>query len=434
MASMRSPSVQERLRAAKAERVLKHAREQRLESLAKRRAMDDIETNVRTQLDYVYDIKPPTIKNFTPTKTHRTKRMKDKWSGHMKTAASHGRRISAAALLAEEKDNLLSLVRAKATAKTTAAVTAAAAAATTASNNANKELERKEQEAEKEEEESEDDYDDEYEEEDDFEDDDFEDDDFESENGSTKPNTRREDDTEETNETNEANVTTVTNATNATNGAVNREQELPPQIGERIEAMIERIGWTEWFEGVVLDIYSTTEPIQYNIKFDDGEVRKDVLLTEMKLIAGQRIPSSTNQTNDTNNTTSVAKEESSSATTERETETTSSNLSTSLSRMNSFASPTEDIKSALESVTLALNSQEDVPRHVVSRLLRATIKTEFNSERGKLLGERITTGKKEEEQQQQQQQKETTKEDKRRQKKKNKKKRNKKKRRNNNRT
>ena len=129
MASMRSPSVQERLRAAKAERVLKHAREQRLESLAKRRAMDDIETNVRTQLDYVYDIKPPTIKNFTPTKTHRTKRMKDKWSGHMKTAASHGRRISAAALLAEEKDNLLSLVRAKATAKTTAAVTAAAAAA-----------------------------------------------------------------------------------------------------------------------------------------------------------------------------------------------------------------------------------------------------------------------------------------------------------------
>ena len=144
MASMRSPSVQERLRAAKAERVLKHAREQRLESLAKRRAMDDIETNVRTQLDYVYDIKPPTIKNFTPTKTHRTKRMKDKWSGHMKTAASHGRRISAAALLAEEKDNLLSLVRAKATAKTTAAITAAAAAtATAASNNANKELERK---------------------------------------------------------------------------------------------------------------------------------------------------------------------------------------------------------------------------------------------------------------------------------------------------
>ena len=399
---MRSPSVQERLRAAKAERVLKHAREQRLESLAKRRAMDDIETNVRTQLDYVYDIKPPTIKNFTPTKTHRTKRMKDKWSGHMKTAASHGRRISAAALLAEEKDNLLSLVRAKATAKTTAAVTAAAAAAAAAaSNNANKELERKEQEAEKEEEESEDDYDDEYEEEDDFEDDDFEDDDFESENGSTKPNTRREeDDTEETNETNEANVTNVTNAINATNGAVKREQELPPQIGERIEAMIERIGWTEWFEGVVLNIYSTTEPIQYNVKFDDGEVRKDVLLTEMKLIAGQRISSSTNQTNDTNNTTSVAKAESSSTTTERETETTSSNLSTSLSRMNSFASPTEDIKSALESVTLALNSQEDVPRHVVSRLLRATIKTEFNSERGKLLGERITTGKKEEEEQQ----------------------------------
>ena len=414
MASMRSPSVQERLRAAKAERVLKHAREQRLESLAKRRAMDDIETNVRTQLDYVYDIKPPTIKNFTPTKTHRTKRMKDKWSGHMKTAASHGRRISAAALLAEEKDNLLSLVRAKATAKTTAAITAAAAA-TAASNNANKELERKEQEAEKEEEESEDDYDDEYEEEDDFEDDDFEDDDFESENGSTKPNTRREeDDTEETNETNEANVTNVTNAINATNGAVKREQELPPQIGERIEAMIERIGWTEWFEGVVLNIYSTTEPIQYNVKFDDGEVRKDVLLTEMKLIAGQRIPSSTNQTNDTNNTTSVAKAESSSTTTERETETTSSNLSTSLSRMNSFASPTEDIKSALESVTLALNSQEDVPRHVVSRLLRATIKTEFNSERGKLLGERITTGKKEEEEEeQQQQQKETKKKTKR---------------------
>ena len=413
---MRSPSVQERLRAAKAERVLKHAREQRLESLAKRRAMDDIETNVRTQLDYVYDIKPPTIKNFTPTKTHRTKRMKDKWSGHMKTAASHGRRISAAALLAEEKDNLLSLVRAKATAKTTAAATAAAAAAATAtaaSNNANKELERKEQEAEKEEEESEDDYDDEYEEEDDFEDDDFEDDDFESENGSTKPNTRREDDTEETNETNEANVTNVNNATNVTNGAANKEKELPPQIGERIEAMIERIGWTEWFEGVVLDIYSTTEPIQYNVKFDDGEVRKDVLLTEMKLIAGQRISSSTNQTNDTNNTTSVAKAESSSATTERETETTSSNLSTSLSRMNSFASPTEDIKSALESVTLALNSQEDVPRHVVSRLLRATIKTEFNSERGKLLGERITTGKKEEEQQQQQQQKETKKKTKR---------------------
>ena len=411
MASMRSPSVQERLRAANAERVLKHAREQRLESLAKRRAMDDIETNVRTQLDYVYDIKPPTIKNFTPTKTHRTKRMKDKWSGHIKTAASHGRRISAAALLAEEKDNLLSLDRAKATAKTTAAVTAAAAtaatAATAASNNANKELERKEQEAEKKEEESEDDYEDEYEEEDDFEDDDFEDDDFESENGSTKPNTRREDDTEETNETNEANVTNVTNVTNATNaknGAVNREQELPPQIGERIEAMIERIGWTEWFEGVVLNIYSTTEPIQYNIKFDDGEVREDVLLTEMKLIAGQRITTSTNQTNDTNDTTSVAKAESSSATTERETETTSSsNLSTSLSRMNSFASPTEDIKSALESVTLALNSQENVPRHVVSRLLRATIKAEFNSERGKLLGERITTGKKEEEQQQQQQ-------------------------------
>ena len=42
-----------------------------------------------------------------------------------------------------------------------------------------------------------------------------------------------------------------------------------PRKGERVEAMLERLGWTEWFEGVVIDIHTGTN--EYTILFDDGK-------------------------------------------------------------------------------------------------------------------------------------------------------------------
>jgi len=64
-------SVQMMLRRRKEERVIKIARQQRLEELEKRRKMDDIENNSETYLDQVYDIQPPNIKHFEPTKVRR---------------------------------------------------------------------------------------------------------------------------------------------------------------------------------------------------------------------------------------------------------------------------------------------------------------------------------------------------------------------------
>ena len=98
-------TIQEQLLAAEEERVRAHARHVRLEKKYQRRQRPTVETNVRVKLDQVYDIRPPIMKSFTPTKTHRSKKVNKKWTKGLHGAVKQGRRELLKIAIAEEEMN-----------------------------------------------------------------------------------------------------------------------------------------------------------------------------------------------------------------------------------------------------------------------------------------------------------------------------------------
>ena len=250
-------TIQEQLLAAEEERVRAHARHVRLEQKYQRRQRPTVETNVRVKLDQVYDIRPPSMKSFTPTKTHRSKKVNKNWTTGLHGAAKQGRREQLNKVIAEEEMNerreLLEQEEER------------RKSMTSMKSGETKEEEEKEKEKEKhafesrgarkdEEKDDDEEEDDDEDDEDDYDDDDYDDDDedfeddFEQETATTLTEEKEE---EEDNNNNDKET--------------NRQA---PRKGERVEAMLERLGWTEWFEGVVLAIHAGTE--EYTILFDDG--------------------------------------------------------------------------------------------------------------------------------------------------------------------
>jgi hypothetical protein len=351
-----SLSVQERLLKAEEKRIVMKGRQQRREALLERQTKPNASCDMKTKLDQVFNVQPPKKLIFMPTKTHRKKRVDENWKKSMDTASMNINRqlggIERKAGTRSFKQKILDQQK-KEEEEEKALAAAKASAAEEEENDDNDDND-----------DDDDDYGDDSYGDDSYDDDeeDFEED-FESDN--SKPNTKREEDENE-NENEKIDV---------------------PRVGERIEAKLERLGWTEWFEGSVQNVLDHGHV--FHILFDDGEERDDVLLNELKLLPGQRHSTSTtstaasafnkdNKINDDNDDNDDNKE-------------TSNKSHSPLQRMESFSSPMENVRTSLDMVTKAINSNDDVPRHLISKLLRSLSHAEYTKEKGIQLASRLCT-------------------------------------------